>query len=104
MSHHPKLSTVLRTHADSMWSEGWYTVSMRMDEAADALDASESDMTPKQYKAIIEQLGLSQERAGEWLGVSARTGQNYAAKGPPEPVAKLLRLMVRLNLKPEDVK
>jgi hypothetical protein len=61
-------------------------------------------MTPKQYKAIIDQLGLSQERAGEWLGVSARTGQNYAAKGPPEPVAKLLRLMVKLNLKPEDVR
>lgn len=61
------------------------------------------NMTPKQYKTIIEQLGLSQERAGEWLGVSARTGQNYAAKGPPEPVAKLLRLMVRLKLKPEDV-
>jgi DNA-binding transcriptional regulator YiaG len=61
-------------------------------------------MTPKQYKIIIDGLGLSQERAGEWLGVSARTGQNYAAKGPPEPVAKLLRLMVRLKLKPEDVK
>jgi len=61
-------------------------------------------VTPKQYKAIIDQLGLSQERAGKWLGVSARTGQNYASKGPPEPVAKLLRLMVRLGLKPEDVK
>lgn len=60
-------------------------------------------MSPKQYKIIIEQLGLSQERAGQWLGVSARTGQNYAAKGPPEPVAKLLRLMIRLKLKPEDV-
>lgn len=61
-------------------------------------------MTPKQYRAIIEALGLSQEAAGIWLGVSARTGQNYAAKGPPEPVAKLLRLMMRLDLKPEDVK
>lgn len=61
-------------------------------------------MTPKQYKAIIDSLGLSQERAGEWLGVSARTGQNYAAKGPPEPVAKLLRLCVKHGFKPEDVK
>lgn len=61
-------------------------------------------MTPKQYKTIIDALGLTQEGAGEWLGVSARTGQNYAAKGPPEPVAKLLRLMVRLKLNPEDVK
>jgi hypothetical protein len=61
-------------------------------------------MTPKQYRAAIDRLGLTQEGAGEWLGVSARTGQNYAAKGPPEPVAKLLRLMIRLDLKPEDVK
>lgn len=61
-------------------------------------------MTPNQYKAAIKTLGLSQERAGEWLGVSPRTGQNYAAKGPPEPVAKLLRLMIRLKLTPEDVR
>jgi hypothetical protein len=60
-------------------------------------------MTPKQYRSAIEQLGLSQERAGLWLGVSKRTGQNYAAKGPPEPVAKLLRLMLRLGLKPAEV-
>ena len=59
-------------------------------------------MTPEQYKDAIQALGLSQERAGEWLGVSGRTGQNYAAKGPPEAVAKLLRLMLRLGLKPED--
>jgi len=61
-------------------------------------------MTPTQYKAAIKSLGLNQEEAGEWLGVSARTGQNYAAKGPPEPVAKLLRLCIKLKLKPEDVK
>ncbi len=61
-------------------------------------------MTPKQYKSAIDKLGLSQERAGLWLGVSKRTGQNYAAKGPPEPVAMLLRLVLRLNLKPDDVK
>jgi hypothetical protein len=61
-------------------------------------------MTPNQYKQAIAELGLSQERAGEWLGVSARTGQNYAAKGPPEAVAKLLRLMLRLGLTPADVK
>jgi DNA-binding transcriptional regulator YiaG len=61
-------------------------------------------MTPKQYKAIIESLGLSQQAAGVWLGVSKRTGQNYAAKGPPEPVAKLLRLMVKHGFVPEDVR
>ena len=61
-------------------------------------------MTPTQYKAAIKALGLLQESAGEWLGVSGRTGQNYATKGPPEPVAKLLRLCIKLKLKPEDVK
>jgi hypothetical protein len=61
-------------------------------------------MPPTQYKAAIKTLGLSQERAGVWLGVSPRTSQNYAAKGPPEPVAKLLRLCIKLKLSPEDVK
>lgn len=61
-------------------------------------------MPPTQYKAAIKTLGLSQEAAGDWLGVSPRTSQNYAAKGPPEPVAKLLRLCIKLKLSPEDVK
>lgn len=61
-------------------------------------------MTPAQYKAAIKTLGFNQEEAGEWLGVSARTGQNYAAKGPPEPVAKLLRLCIKLKLDPKDVR
>lgn len=67
-------------------------------------------MTPKQYRAAIEALGLTQEGAGEWLGQSRRTGQNYARKGPPEPVAMLLRLIERsqterlYKLNPEDVK
>lgn len=99
----PTLPERALIHAENMQSEGWYTTANVLAECAEALD-EESAMTPKQYKAIIDDLGLSQERAGEWLGVSARTGQNYAAKGPPEPVAKLLRLMVRLKLKPEDVK
>lgn len=99
----PSLPERALIHADNMQSEGWYTTANVLAECAEALD-EESAMSPKQYKTIIEQLGLSQERAGEWLGVSPRTGQNYAAKGPPEPVAKLLRLCVRLKLKPEDVK
>lgn len=60
-------------------------------------------MTAKQYLAAIEKLGLNQQAAGRWLGVSPRTAQNYAAKGPPEPVAKLIRLVIRLKLDPADV-
>ena len=63
-------------------------------------------MTPTQYKSAIKALGLSQERSGVWLGMSPRMGQSYATgEYPvPEPVAKLLRLCIRLKLKPEDVK
>lgn len=63
-------------------------------------------MTPPQYKAAIKALGLSQERAGDWLGIGRRTSQGYAlGEYPvPEPVAKLLRLCVKMKLDPEDVK
>jgi hypothetical protein len=63
-------------------------------------------MTPTQYKAAIKSLGLSQERAGDWLGIGRRTSQSYAlGEYPvPEPIAKLLRLCVRLMLDPTDVR
>jgi hypothetical protein len=61
-------------------------------------------VTPNQYKAAIAKLGFSQEAAGVWLGVSSRTGQNYAGKGPPEPVAKLLRLIIRLSIDPTELR
>jgi hypothetical protein len=63
-------------------------------------------MTPTRYKAAIKALELSQERAGDWLGIGRRTSQGYAlGEYPvPEPIAKLLRLCVKLKLKPEDVK
>jgi hypothetical protein len=60
-------------------------------------------MTPTQYRTAIEKLGLSQRKAGSFLGVDERTSRRWAAEGPPEPVAKLLRVMIRLKLKPEDV-
>lgn len=63
-------------------------------------------MTPLQYRLAIQSLHLSQERAGEWLGIAPRTSQGYAlGEYPvPEPTAKLLRLCVRLKLEPEDVR
>lgn len=62
-------------------------------------------MTPVQYKAAIKRLGLSQERAGDWLGIGRRTSQGYALGEYPVPkgIAKLLRLMVQFGLSPEDV-
>lgn len=63
-------------------------------------------MTPAQYKAAIRALGFSQEGAADWLGIGRRTSQGYAlGEYPvPDPVAKLLRLCVKMKIKPEDVK
>ena len=62
-------------------------------------------MTPTQYAQAIERLGLSQRAAGAFLGVDERQSRRWIAgdSAIPESVAKLLRLMIRLNLKPEDV-
>lgn len=56
-------------------------------------------MTPTQYKAALKALGLSQHLAGDWLGIGRRTSQGYAlGEYPvPEPVAKLLRLVVEIR-------
>lgn len=103
----PPLSPRLMNHAFKMEGEGWYTTANVMAEAAEALaDWTPGDMTPEQYKKAIKALGLSQQRAGEWLGISPRASQGYAlGEYPvPEAIAKLLRLMVKLGLKPDDVK
>jgi hypothetical protein len=62
-------------------------------------------MNQTQYRTALERLGLTQETAAEFLGVSLRTSHGYAnGSSIPEATAKLLRLMVKLDLKPEDVK
>lgn len=61
-------------------------------------------MTPKQYAEAIERLSLSQRGAGKFLGVDERTSRKWIAGDAriPDAVGKLLRLMVRLKLNPED--
>lgn len=101
------LSTRLMTHAGSMQSEGWYTTANVLAEAAEAIaDWSPADMTANQYRKALEALELSQARAAKFLGISVRSSQGYALEEYPVPeaIAKLLRLMVRLKLKPDDVK
>jgi DNA-binding transcriptional regulator YiaG len=63
-------------------------------------------MKSPQYIDAIARLGLSQRAAGEFLGVDERTSRRWVSGEStiPESVAKLLRTMIRLNLKPEDVK
>lgn len=62
-------------------------------------------MNPKQYADAIDRLGLSQRAAGAFLGVDERTSRRWVLgeSAIPESVAKLLRLMVKHNIKPEDV-
>ena len=50
-------------------------------------------MTAEEYRARIATLGLSQEAAGEMFGATGRTGQTWAANGPPVPVAMVLVLV-----------
>jgi hypothetical protein len=52
-------------------------------------------MAIEEYLTTIEKLGLTQERAGIWLGLSPRQGQRYGTGEAeiPGPVAKLLRLV-----------
>ena len=63
-------------------------------------------MTPTQYAAAIERLGLTQRAAGSFLGIDERQSRRWIAGDAriPEAVAKLLRLMAKLGLNPEDVK
>ncbi len=62
-------------------------------------------MTKNQYRAALVALDLTQAQAADFLGISIRSAHGYA-NGKPirEGDAKLLRLMVRLGLKPKDVK
>jgi DNA-binding transcriptional regulator YiaG len=62
-------------------------------------------MTPHQYAEAIARLGLSQRAAGKFLGVDERTSRKWIAGDAriPESAAVLLRLMIRLKIKPEDV-
>lgn len=62
-------------------------------------------MTPKQYADAIDRLGLSQRAAGAFLKIGERQSRRYIAGDAkiPEPTAILLRLMIKLKLKPEDV-
>ena len=55
-------------------------------------------MTRTQYRSAIALVGLSQVGAARFFGANTRTGQRWAANGPPPPVAVCLRLMLALDL------
>jgi DNA-binding transcriptional regulator YiaG len=62
-------------------------------------------MSKNQYRTALEALGLSQGKAAAFLGYSIRQSHAWANGEAvvPVAVAKLLRLMLAMNLKPEHV-
>lgn len=60
-------------------------------------------MTGKQYRKVLTQLNLSQQEAGRLLGICSRTAQNYASRGPPEPVSRLLAVVIRHGISLEEL-
>lgn len=62
-------------------------------------------MDKKEYRAALKKIGLSQEKAGVWLGIGKRTSQGYALGEYPvsAPVRKLLRVMQKYRIDPAEV-
>ena len=65
-----------------------------------------AEMTAAEYRAALNKLGLSIVSSAEHLGVSHRQSQRYANGTSPvaDPVAKLLRLAIRIGLSANDLK
>jgi hypothetical protein len=64
------------------------------------------EMTTEEYRAALNKLGLSIVGSAEHLGLSPRQSQRYADGTSPvaDPVAKLLRLAIRIGLSANDLK
>ena len=62
-------------------------------------------MTKHQYRAALNFLGFTQGQAADWLGISIRSSNGYANGDPiPEAIAKLLKVMMKYEIKPGEVK
>ena len=65
-----------------------------------------AEMTAEEYRAALKTLGLSIVASAEHLGLSPRQAQRYAngTAAIGNPVAKLLRLAIRIGLSAKDLK
>lgn len=61
-------------------------------------------MDQHEFREAIEQLGLSQIQAADFLGVTERTARRWAtdSKGIPHAVAIALSLMIKFNITPQQ--
>lgn len=55
-------------------------------------------MTPADYRAALQRLGLNQTTVAPVLGIDARTSRRYAKQGPTPPVARLLAYIERYGV------
>jgi hypothetical protein len=61
-------------------------------------------MTAAQYKEAIEELGLNQQTAADFLQIGLRTSAGYANdREIPRAVQLLLELMIKHKVKPESL-
>jgi len=62
-------------------------------------------MTANQYRVAIARVGLSQRKAGPWLGYTDRTSRRFANGALPVPlaVARLLKVMAKHGMTWRDV-
>jgi len=61
-----------------------------------------SSMPTDSYRQILKSWSSTQSGFGRWLGVHPVTGKTWGQSGPPPPVAKLMTLMVALDITPEE--
>lgn len=69
------------------------------------MSADLNTLTPIQYGRAIKRVGLSQRKAGPFLGFTERQSRRIIAGEAQLPLAaaKLLRLMIQKGFSPEDV-
>ena len=62
-------------------------------------------MTVKEFRAILERLGLTQVAAGRLLGYDERTVRRWAGgeRSIPMGIVIVLRLLLTGKVRPEDV-
>lgn len=51
-------------------------------------------MNARQYRDALETLGLSVRAASDWLGVSEKTGRQYASDGASPPSARAIQMLL----------
>lgn len=69
------------------------------------LNAADGELTPEEFAFALARLKINHVQFCEWLGLNPKQGRRYASGliKVPKAVGKLLILMVRLDLTPEQV-